>query len=161
MGNTNDRLVLGRIIVRNRLRQNITNVRVRYGAGNKPQNHSIIGIEYWFNWATIDLERGTNVIFQRELLMGDIESRQESDQPGFDVSTYYRGYWQIYFQINGIQYRINKNNAQVNVHESDNLGDVEITLLHEGERIRANFQLSSGNAYFYVTDEFSQSFGLL
>ena len=43
-----------------------------------------------------------------------------------------------------------KKNAQVNVWDIDNHGELEITLLSEGNYIRVDFKLPSGNAYFYA-----------
>ena len=52
--------------------------------------------------------------------------------------------------MDGRRYKINKDNAQVNVWDIDRGGDLEITLLNEGINIRVDFKLPSGNAYFYA-----------
>ena len=85
--------------------------------------------------------------------MGDVKSNEQtSNYQGLDCSSVYRGYWQVYWKrkYSGYEYKINKNNAQMNVWQIDNNDELEITLLYEKNDIRLNFILPSGNAYFYA-----------
>lgn len=147
---SNTRKCLGKITVRNKLESNIENVRVLYGAGDKNQDHSGLGLAYWFDWKTVDLECRQNVVFTTERHIGDISSESQKSTTNFVCSTLYRGYWQLYWKIGNIQYKINKNNAQVNVWDMDAGRELEITIMKETDCIRADFKLPSGNAYFYA-----------
>lgn len=143
---------LAKITVRNKLPYDITDVRVVYGAGNKKQAHSTVASEYWFDWKTVNLETGTNVVYTRDQTIGEIKSGSDKSATGFSCSTYFWGYWQVMWkdQGSGKPYKINKNNAQVNVWEMDKGGELEITILKETDYIRVDFKLTSGNAYFYA-----------
>ena len=81
-----------------------------------------------------------------------MDSRESvSNKNQIKCSTDFRGYWQVYWSDkNGGNYRINKNNSQVNVYEMDHENELEITLLHEADFIRIDFKMTSGNAYFYA-----------
>ena len=91
-----------------------------------------------FNKSTVDV----GIIYSNE---------EQSYCKGLECSADYRGYWQVYWtdSVNG-SYKLNKNNAQVNVWQIDDKKELEITLIHESDHIRVDFKLSSGNAYFYA-----------
>ncbi|CAF3331439.1 unnamed protein product [Rotaria socialis] len=137
------------INVRNRLDYDLKNVSVKYAAGNKIQAQGGLATEYWFDWKTVNIHTEENIKFTNLIAIGDVNSKSEKSANDLECSTYYRGYWQVYFTMNGVAYQLNKNNAQANVWDVDDGGELEITILKEGTDIRVDFKLASGNAYFY------------
>lgn len=143
-------VALSGINVRNRLPYAIKNVAVIYCAGDKYQQRSLLAIDYWFDWKFVDVATGQNVVFKKVKQIGDVSSKSEVRADGFECSTLFRGYWQLYWEVDGRTNQLNKNNAQVNVWNIDDNGEMEITILNEEEDIRVDFKLPSGNAYFYA-----------
>ncbi|UJR12667.1 hypothetical protein I4U23_016841 [Adineta vaga] len=136
--------------VRNRLRYDMKNVKLIYATGDKLQSQSLLATEYWFDWKVVNIATRTNIVNTIQINMGDINTQCDKSSDGFECSTYYRGYWQLHWEMNEGFYKINKNNAQVNVWDLDDHGELEITLLDEGDKIRVDFKLPSGNASFYA-----------
>jgi hypothetical protein len=141
------------VIVRNKLESPLTNVKVLYAQSNKKTGWW----DYATDWRVVDVEDETNVLVQdrTSVVVGSVPVEEETR-----VSTSIlfaegaRGYWQVYFDYNGRQYKIDKNNAQVNPWPVDDKKYVEITVRFEETtnrtRIRIDFVMSSGNAYFYA-----------
>ena len=139
--------MLKKIIVRNRLQALIKNVRVVFAQSDKGTNV----FSYVFNWSKVDVECGNNVRFKKEITVGDVQADQEVEKDvEFSFTGGRRFYWQVYFFYNGRRYKINKNNAMANPWSQDDEKYVEITIRYEGEDIRLDFVMDSGNAYFYA-----------
>ena len=139
--------MLNKVIVRNKLETEITKVRVVFVQSDK--GTSIFS--YMFNWSKVDVEYGNSVCFKKEISVGDVEVDQEVEV--HCELSYARGrryYWQVYFFYGGRKYKINKNNAMVNLWSQDDGEYVEITIRKEASNIRLDFVMNSGNAYFYA-----------
>ena len=143
---------LKKVTVRNKLDDRLSEVKVLYAQSNK--STSVFG--YATNWKKVNVEdpKCSLITDREEVSLGDIpfekEATVECEIPfGMGV----RGYWQVYFRYRGKSYKINKNNAQVNPWYPEDDGQyVEITIRYEeGEKIRLDFVMRSGNAYFYAT----------
>ncbi|CAF0963927.1 unnamed protein product [Adineta steineri] len=140
---------LSTISVRNKVQYDMKNVQLVYAASYKLQSQSALATEYWFDWRVVDIVTKQNIDYTIEKNIGDIDSKCDKISDGFRCSTYYRSYWQLSWQMNEKFYKINKNSAQFNVWDIDDRGELEITVLNEGDQIRLDFKLPSGNAYFY------------
>ncbi|CAF1215765.1 unnamed protein product [Adineta steineri] len=140
---------LSTISVRNKLQYDMKNVKLVYASSYKLQSQSALATEYWFDWRVVNIATKQNIDYTIEKDIGDIDSKCDKISDGCQCSTYYRNYWQLYWEMNEKFYKINKNNAQVNVWKIDDRGELEITVLNEGDQIRLDFKLPSGNACFY------------
>ena len=144
------------VTIRNKLDKKITNVSLVYAAGDKCQARDALATDYWLtlDGRTIDIVKGYNTIFKSRVTIkfDDIKSKgKQSGKSKLEVSTYFRGYWMVYFTYNGVVYKINKNNAMCNPWPMDRNTELEITIMKEEEYIRINFLMTSGHAYFYAT----------
>ena len=140
--------ILKQVIIRNKLDDNIKNVKVLYAQSDKNTNV----LAYAFDWSTVNVETEAHVLSKKEVLVGDVDRGREVQVECVIPFTFTRGYWQVYFRYKNSLYKINKNNAMVNPWSQDDEKYVEITVRFEGEKIRLDFSLDSGNAYFYATD---------
>ncbi len=90
------------------------------------------------------------------MYIGDVESQsQRSSSESLECSTYFCGYWQVYWtdRLDG-KYKIKKNNAQVNVKPCNNNNELIITLTlgtGKSERIRLKFKMSAGDSHYFYS----------
>lgn len=138
-----------RITVRNKLNAALTNVKVVYGQSKKETGL----MAYAFDWRSVNIETGHLIIGKTDVRLPDVpvdgEAGENCNVRFFDGL---RGYWQVYFEKDGKSFKINKNNAQVNPWPQDDGKYLEITIRYEGDFIRLDFVMDSGNAYFYAID---------
>jgi hypothetical protein len=141
------------VTVRNRLNGQLTNVKVLYAQSTK----STRWFSYLLDWRVVNVESQTasTVEYRRNVVLGTIPVKGETSvSTSIPFRAGVRGYWQVYFDYGGKQYKINKNNAQVNPWVSDDKKYVEITVRFEEKLrktlMRIDFVMNSGNAYFYA-----------
>ena len=135
------------ITLRNKLSLDISNVSVLYAQSDKGTGV----FSYAFNWAIVDVETKENVRFTQNIHIGEImKDKEKSVYESIPYEEGLRGYWQVYFTMGGRRYKIDKNNAQANIWQSDIGTMVEITVRNEESGIRIDFVFASGNAYFYA-----------
>ena len=95
-----------------------------------------------------------NCLNFRTLFIGDVEAMgQRSSCESLECSTYYCGYWQVYWtdRLDG-KYKIKNNNAQVNVTPSNNNNELIITLsLDQSDRIRLKFKMTAGGTHYFYS----------
>lgn len=139
-----------KITVRNRLNSALTNVKVVYGQSKK--NTGVMG--YLFDLRTVDVETGYLILGgTQEVSLPDISVNEEaSDDCNVRFYDGLRGYWQVYFDMGNKRFKINKNNAMMNPWPQDGGKYVEITIRYQGDRIRLDFVMDSGNCYFYAVN---------
>lgn len=139
-----------KITVRNKLNAALTNVKVVYGQSKKET--SILA--YAFDWRTVNIETGYLILGKtEEVPLPDIPVNEEAgDNCNVRFFDGLRGYWQVYFDMGNRRFKINKNNAMVNPFSQDDGKYVEITIRYEGNKIRLDFVMDSGNAYFYAVN---------
>ena len=107
-------------------------------------------LAYAFDWTTVNVLTGANCRSRTTVPVGTVaKGKERSVIKDITFEGNYRGYWQIKFSFENKRYMLNKNNAQANPWMADNGEMPEITLRWEDEgKIRADFVLRSGNAYF-------------
>ena len=137
------------IRVENNLRDVINDVCVIYAESVKGDDAS-----YLYDYRKVDIETNKNVFWRRAATVSNVPSL------GVETSTEHvyfgnnRGYWQVYFTVNGESFKINKNNAMFNLSKKkDNKSVVTIQIEHYKRRHRINFEAVSGRAYFFTKKE--------
>ncbi|CAF1574322.1 unnamed protein product [Rotaria magnacalcarata] len=146
--------VLDAVTVQNKLGHRISNVSVLYAASNKLQAEHILDVVPYLNdLRTVDIQTRENIRYTKTTGCDRINSHSQETLDGFGGSTKYRGYWQVYFRFGNRNYKIDKENAQMNIWRDDHHGTMVITILAESDgRIRIDMILPSGNAHFYVEE---------
>jgi hypothetical protein len=142
-----------KITIHNKLEFDVKNFEVLCAASMKfTSSVSVLGLDYVFDWRTVDVENGDNVNKKEKIFIGDVAAdSQTSVYTSLKARCDLRSYWQVYWDTkSGNRYKLDKNNAQCNVWEMDDGREIDIFLISEANRIRVDFLFPSGRAYFYT-----------
>lgn len=140
---------ISRVVFINRLINTISNVRVIFGQSTKSTSF----FSYISDFRGIDIENQENISRRQQINFPDVVSYAQvfsTEKEAIKFEGDMRCYWQIYFEYEGRRYKIDKNNAMMNLESGlDNNSTLDIIVRKEGDKIRVNMIIDSGQAYFY------------
>lgn len=139
---------ISRIAFINRLPDKIKNIKIIFGESSK--NNTLVS--YISDFRNVDIFSNKNILSKKEIQIRDADSdAQVFSETGnlFRFNADMRYYWQICFEFQGTSYRINKNNAMMNLNELDDQGTLDIIVRKVENKIRATMIVPSGQVYFY------------
>lgn len=138
-----------RIVFINRLQSKISNLKITFGLSTKSASF----LSYIVDYRNVDIEREENIIRRKEINMDYVEPDQQvfsKEGDALEFQEEVRCYWQIYFKYEGRNYKIDKNNAMMNLIPAlDDGCTLDIIVRRDGDKIRANMIVDSGQSYSY------------
>ena len=117
-------LLKTKVKVVNNLNDKISEVQVCYAESSKGR-----GASYLYNFRTVDIESEESINWKNVLNLGEIQSLHDFVSTENVYFGNNRGYWQVYFNYRGNDYKINKNNANFNLEKKDQEKPVVIEIL--------------------------------
>ena len=136
---------IDRITVHNKLSAKLSNVKVTFAQSSTPPS----GWSRLFDWRTIDVESGVDMMFRKTVVFGDIGvDEQITADDSLHYAPCYTGYWQMSFDCDGVSHKINPSNARHCSSAQDNRKYVDIAVRYQGDGIRLDFVMESGIVSF-------------